>query len=191
MGALQYYSRFITNFSCRANCLLNILISSPSKWSEEQQSCLRSLPNFFQSGAVLRTYSPNAHSVLITDASPVGNGAVLEQEGRPVVFVSHKLTVNEQGYSWSQRGALAVFWAFKRLHKDIFGKKFTTLTDHEALKFIHHPEKSLAISSTAMVQRWSIASSLYDYTVQHRSAEQIQHILDSHYKIDLLIIWTV
>ncbi|CAH8499798.1 unnamed protein product [Schistosoma intercalatum] len=176
VGALQYYSRFIHNYSCRENCLFNILTSNSFKWSEEQESCLRSLQKFLQSDAVLRTYSPNVHSVLITDASPVGIVAVLKQEGRPVICVSRKLTVSEQGYSQTQRKALAVFWAVKRLHKYLFGKKFTIVTDHEALKFIYHPEKSLARSSAATVQRRSIALSAYDYTVQHRSAKQIQHV---------------
>ncbi|VDO64925.1 unnamed protein product [Schistosoma margrebowiei] len=40
VGALEYYSRFIPNFSCRANCLFNILTSNSFKWSEEQESCL-------------------------------------------------------------------------------------------------------------------------------------------------------
>ncbi|VDP82050.1 unnamed protein product [Schistosoma mattheei] len=101
---------------------------------------------------------------------------VLEQEGRPVICVSRELTVTEQGYSQTQREALAAFRAVERLNKYLFGKKFTIVTDHEALKFICHPEKFLARSSAAMVQRWSIALSAYDYTVQHRSAKQIQHV---------------
>ncbi|CAH8583682.1 unnamed protein product [Schistosoma bovis] len=76
--ALQYYSRFIPSFSCRANCLFNILISNSSKYSEEEEACLPILLKFFQSDAVLRTYSPSVHSILITDASPVGICAVLE-----------------------------------------------------------------------------------------------------------------
>ncbi|CAH8588012.1 unnamed protein product [Schistosoma mattheei] len=174
--ALQYYSRFIPSFSCRANCLFNILKSNSFKCGEEQESCLRSLLKFLQSDAVLQTYSPNVHSVLITDASPVGIGAFLEQEGRSVICLSSKLTVTEKGYSQTKREALAVFWAVKRLHKYLFGKKFTIVTDHEALKFIYHPEKSLASSSAAMVQRWSIALSAYEYTVQHRSAKQIRNV---------------
>ncbi|VDO83008.1 unnamed protein product [Schistosoma margrebowiei] len=102
VGALQYYPRFIPNFSCRANCLFNILTSNSFKWSEEQESCSRNLIKSLQNDAVLRTYSPNVHSVLITDASPMGIGAVLEQEGRPVICVSRKLTVTEQGYSQTQ-----------------------------------------------------------------------------------------
>ncbi|KAH9582851.1 hypothetical protein MS3_00000410 [Schistosoma haematobium] len=155
---------------------VHYLISNSFKYSEEEEACLPSLLKFLQSDAVLRTYSPNVHSVFITDASPVRIGAVLGQEGRPVICVSLKLTVTEQSYSQTHREALAVFWAVKRLHKYLFGKKFTIVTDHEALKFIYHPEKSLALSSAAMIQRWSIALSAYDYTVQHRSAKQIQHV---------------
>ncbi|CAH8443864.1 unnamed protein product [Schistosoma haematobium] len=53
VGALQYYSRFIPNFSCRVNCLFNILTSNSFKWNEEQELCLRSLLKFLQSDAVL------------------------------------------------------------------------------------------------------------------------------------------
>ena len=47
----------------------------------------------------------------------MGIGAVLEQEGGPVICVSRKLTVTEQGYSQTQQEALVVFWAVKRLNK--------------------------------------------------------------------------
>ncbi|VDP40251.1 unnamed protein product [Schistosoma curassoni] len=130
---------------------------------------------FLQSDAVLRTYSLSVHSVRITDTSPVGIGAVLEQGGRLNIRVSRKLIVTKQ----TQREALVVFWAVKRLHKYLFGKKFTIATDHEALKFIYHPEKSLARSSAAVVQRWSIVLSAYDYTVQHRSAKKLNMTLET------------
>ena len=74
------------------------------------------------------------------------------------------------------REALAVYWAVQRLHKYLFGTPFTIVTDHEALKFIYNPYKSLSRSSADMVQRWSIALSAYNYSIQHRSAKQIQHV---------------
>ncbi|VDO74707.1 unnamed protein product [Schistosoma curassoni] len=54
VGILQYYSRLIPSCSC-TNCLFNILTSNLFKWSEEQESCLRSLLKFLQNDAVLRT----------------------------------------------------------------------------------------------------------------------------------------
>ena len=120
-------------------------------------------------------FSPNIRPVLITDASPTGIGAVLEQDGRPVLCVSRCLSKAEQGYSQTHREALAVYWAVSRLHKYLFGIPFTIVTDHEALKFIYNPSSSLAKSSAAMVQRWSIALSAYSYTINHRSAKCIPH----------------
>ncbi|VDP86287.1 unnamed protein product [Echinostoma caproni] len=46
---------------------------------------------------------------------------------------------------------------------------------HKALQFIYNPQRSLAKSSAAMVQRWSIALSAYSYDIHHRSAQSIPH----------------
>ncbi|CAH8590815.1 unnamed protein product [Schistosoma rodhaini] len=81
-----------------------------------------------------------------------GNGFRPDMKRLAPLCVSRKLTVNKQGYSQTQREALAVFQAGKRLHKYLFGKKFTIVTNHKALKFIYHPEKFLARSSVVMVQ---------------------------------------
>ena len=135
---------------------MGILSENTFCWTSKQEQAFRDLLACISSNVVLKPFSPKIHSTLITDASPIGLGAVLEQEGRPVVCISRLLSKAEQGYSQTQREALAVYWAVKRLHKYLFGLKFTIVTDHEALKFIYHPHKSLAKSSAAMVQRWSL-----------------------------------
>jgi transposase InsO family protein len=101
---------------------------------------------------------------------------MLEQNGHPVLCISRRLSKAEQGYAQTHREALAVYWAVMRLHKYLFGLKFTIVTDHEALKFIYSPTSSLAKSSAAMVQRWSITLSAYNYTIEHRSAKLIPHV---------------
>ncbi|GAA55163.1 hypothetical protein CLF_107049 [Clonorchis sinensis] len=65
--------------------------------------------------------------------------------------------------------------AVKRPHKYLFGSNFTTATDHEALKFLYHPTKSMARSSAVMVQQCIIALSSYTYTTAIRSAKMIPH----------------
>ncbi|VDO64911.1 unnamed protein product [Schistosoma curassoni] len=64
--------------------------------------------------------------------------------------VSRKLTVTELGYSQTQREALTMFRAVKRIHKYLFEKKFTIVTDHKALKFIHCPEKSISLQDRSV-----------------------------------------
>ncbi|MBM6549361.1 RNase H-like domain-containing protein, partial [Streptococcus dysgalactiae] len=176
MGALQYYSKFIPNFSSVADPLFVLLNSTEFEWTDKHEKVLRNLLSTLATDAVLRPFSPTHRPIVYTDASPTGIGAVLEQNGHPVLCISRRLTKAEQGYAQTQREALAVYWAVSRLHKYLFGIPFTIVSDHEALKFIYNPTNSLAKSSAAMVQRWSIALSAYDYTIEHRSAKQIPHV---------------
>lgn len=78
--------------------------------------------------------SPLKHWTPITDVSPVGIGTVLEQHGYSVVRVSRRLIAAEQGYSEAQREALAIYWPAQRIHKYLFGSKFTIISDHETLR---------------------------------------------------------
>ena len=170
MSVLQNYSRFILNFSQTACCLSELL--NPSFFGTMN---MRNLLKLSSSDAVLKPFSLHFYSVVITDASAADIKAVWEQEGRPVLCVSRRLSKAEQGYSQTHREALGVYWAIMRLHEYLFGAKLTVITDHEALNFVYDSQKSLARSSAAMVQRWSIALSAYDYDIVHRSAKQIQH----------------
>ena len=175
MGSLQYYSRFIPNFAIKADCLFQLISSKTFLWTDIHENTLRSLLKYLSTSAVLRPFSSKLHSTIITDASPTGIGAILEQNGHPILSISRRLSVAEQGYAQTQREALAVYWSVTRLHKYLFGSKFTIITDHEALKFIYDPKKSLAKTSAAMVQRWSVALSAYTYDIQHRNAKMIPH----------------
>ena len=152
MGAIQYYSRFVPNFAKYAVCLFDLHNADILCRSAEHEASLRQLLSFLNSDAVLRPFSAKLHSTVITDASPTGIAAVLEQEGHPILCISRRLSKAESGYAQTHREALAVFWAVTRLHKYLFGQQFTIASDHEPLKFIYNPAHSLSKSSAAMVQ---------------------------------------
>ena len=75
------------------------------------KNSLGALLNFLSTDAVLRTYSLQKNSTLITDASHLGIGAVLEQDGHSVLWISGRLCKAEQGYSQTVLEALAIYWA--------------------------------------------------------------------------------
>jgi len=175
LGMLQYYSRFVPNFSARAQILFELQSSDVFKWLPVHTKCLEQLRNEIAKPNILRPYSSKLMSIVYTDASPHGIGAVLEQEGAPVICVSRRLTKAEQGYAQTQREALAVVWAVQRLRKFLTGVKFRIVTDHQALKFVFDSNSSLAKSSSAMVQRWAISLSCYQYDIVHREGKQIPH----------------
>ena len=78
---------------------------------------------------------------VITDASPVGLGAILVQElngeERVICYASRSLTDVEKRYSQTEKEALGIVWACERLHMYLYGTDFEILTDHKPLQFIY------------------------------------------------------
>lgn len=108
----------------------------------------------------------------------MGVGVVLGQDGYPVIFVSRRLTDVKQDYSQTQRESLAVYQLLKRLQKFLFDSKLTIVTDHEALRFVYHPVRSLQESTAAIMPLWCISLSTYVYGNKHHSIDRTPH---NHY----------
>jgi hypothetical protein len=64
------------------------------------------------------------------DASGVGLGAVLLQDGRPVAFKSRKLSPAEQNYKVTEQDMLGVIRALKTWRCYLEASDFTFVTDH-------------------------------------------------------------
>ena len=73
----------------------------------------------------------------------------------------------------TQKEDLAVNWCVKRLHKFLYGLNFKLVTDHEALRYIYNPEKSLSRCTSSMLTRWAVALSAYSYKVEYKPGTQI------------------
>ena len=81
----------------------------------------------------------------------------------------------EIGYSQTQKEALAIVWAVKRLHKFLFGLSFHIKCDHESLRHIFCPKASISKSTSSMLQRWALFLSGYNYTIEYKAGVRIPH----------------
>ena len=97
-----------------------------------------------------------------TDASAVGLGAVLEQNGHPVVYASRALTSPEKQYAVIQRECLAIVFALKQFQHYILGGHFKILTDHAPLQWLS------AQKMEGMLCRWALAIQEYDFEILYR-----------------------
>ena len=89
----------------------------------------------------------DAPTFVVTDASPVGLGAILLQDQgtgqrKPIAYISRSLSPTERSYSQIEREALGCVWAVERLHNYLFGVKFTLLTDNKPLSSMFDPHSS-------------------------------------------------
>lgn len=179
LGFAQFYSRFVPNFADIVRPLYVLLQESKSTkqlhWSDSALQAYQTLVQDLMHGRVLKTFQLGLQSELIVDASEYAIGAILQQEGHPIVCISRKLSTSEQSYSQTMKEALAIHWSILRLHKYLFGQPFQLITDHQALTYIFGKEKSVSKSTSRMLQRWALDLSGYQYKIIHKPGSQILH----------------
>ncbi|CAI7789387.1 unnamed protein product, partial [Closterium sp. NIES-54] len=176
LGFLNYYRKFIPDFSKRA-APLNKLLREDQKWQweEPQEEALKWLMEAVKSGAVLKLPNGKAPFVLYTDWSSVGMGAVLSQleEGQEkvVAFASRTCNPAEANYSSYEGEGLAAVWAVGHFRVYLQGRHFTLVTDHQPLMWLMQNQ-----TLTGRNARWAMKLQEYDFTVKHRPGQTMQHV---------------
>ena len=148
-------------------------LNCPFEWGTEQQSAFDALKNSLANAETLAYFDSNAEETkLITDASPVGLGAVLTQvQGgceRVVAYASRSLTDVERRYSLTEKEALGLVWGCERFHVYLYGVEFTLLTDHKPLEVMY----STNSRNSARVERWVLRLQPYRFKVQYVPGKQ-------------------
>ena len=95
------------------------------------------IKNALATATLLVHPKPDAAINIMTDASDIAIGAVLQQylEGKwcPLSYFSRKLSPAEQCYSTFDRELLAVYCAIRHFQHFLEGREFYILTDHKPL----------------------------------------------------------
>ena len=72
-------------------------------WDSTHQDAFYAIKEKFMKTPVLAYFNPKSEQLIQTDASLKGLGAMLLQDGRPVMYVSRTLTPAEEHYSNIER----------------------------------------------------------------------------------------
>ena len=134
LGLANYSSRFIPHFATLSEPLRRLTRKeTPFEFGPEQKKSFELLKQNMAEGCTLAYLDKNASTKIITNASPIGLGAVLvqEQDGAwtQVCYASRSLTGFEQRYSQTEKEALGVVWACERFH--VYGMKFVVETERK------------------------------------------------------------
>ena len=189
LGLVGYCSKFISFFSDKTEPLRRMTIgANPNttiSFSKKELDAFNNLKKDLSNTQTLAFFDIKKDTVLYTDASPVGLGAILIQyeEGAPriVCYVSRALTDVETRYMQTEKEALAIVWACERLHHYLFGVRFTLLTDHQALEVIYG---SKVKKSSLRIERWVLRLQSYDFQVKYvKGSENIADPLSRLIKV--------
>ena len=84
-----------------------------------------------------RHFVSNRETRIVCDASREGLGAALKQETpdgwATIAYASRFLNSCEQKYSVNELELLAAVWAIEHFKYYLYGRRFTLITDHQAL----------------------------------------------------------
>lgn len=175
LGMVEYYSRFMPRLASEVEPLRRFLRKdTPLVWDNEADRSFNQVKKLLSSAKTLRMFDPTLPTIVATDASAYGIGAMLQQSHGdgvfPVAFASRTLTSTERRYSVGEKEALACLWACEKWHIYLWGRHFTLHTDHQAL--VSLLSTGGAGRRPLRITRWSHRLLKYNFTVEfQRGAE--------------------
>ena len=169
MGLTNYYRKFVKGFAQVASPLHDLTKKGASfLWTEDCQKAFDTLKKALTEAPILAYPDFTQSFQLATDASNDAKGMVLgqKQNGREVViaYAGRKLNPAERNYSVTEREALAVVEGVKQFQHYVYGRQFTVLTDHSAVRWLMNIKEP-----TGRLARWALLLQQHDFTIQHRS----------------------
>nr|ABA95223.1 retrotransposon protein, putative, Ty3-gypsy subclass [Oryza sativa Japonica Group] len=130
-------SGFIENFFKIAKPMTRLLQKDMKyKWSEECEQSFQELKNRLVSAPILTLPDPKKGFQVYCDASKLGLGCVLMQDGKVVAYASRQLRPHEKNYPTHDLELAAVVHALKIWRHYLFGTRTEVYTDHKSLKYI-------------------------------------------------------
>jgi len=166
LGLTGYYRRFIKNYAHLTTPLSNLLKKNSFKWDNSAQECFETLKRVMSSTPVLATPDFAKPFVVECDASGIGIGAVLMQDGHPIAFESRKLNKKEELKSTYNKEMLAIMHALAKWRQYLLGSKFSIRTDHNSLQYLLR-QKTLSTEQ----QKWMEKLSTFDMEIIHKKGK--------------------
>ena len=169
----SYYRRFVPKFAEIARPLHKASETSAKfEWTQEAQDEFESLKLKLTSTPILAFPCIKEPFILYTEASQFAMVALLAQvqdgKERAICYASKSLSKSQTKYSATRRELLALVTFTRQFRHYLLGQKFTIVTDHSALQWLHSFKDPDGITA-----KWLEKLAPFDYEVRHRPGKSI------------------
>jgi hypothetical protein len=179
LGLAGFYKRFVKDFSSIVAPLNDLTKKDvPFVWGDAQQEAFMILKDKLIHAPLLQLPDFNKTFEIECDASGIGLGGVLLQEGKLVAYFPEKLSGPSLNYSTYDKELCALVWTLETWQYYLRPKEFVIHFDHESLKHI---------SSQAKLNRrhakWVEFIESFPYVIKHKKGKDnvIVDSLSRHY----------
>ena len=163
LGLAGYYRRFVKDFSLIAKPMTMLTHKGVKyEWTDECEQSFQTLKNKLVSAPILTLPEPGKPFTIYSDASRIGLGCVLMQDGKVIAYASRQLRTHEQNYPTHDLELAAVVFALKIWRHYLYGERCDVFTDHKSLKYIY-TQRDLNLRQ----RRWLELIKDYDLNIQY------------------------
>ena len=165
MGLKNYYRKFVKGFAKYYSPLHNLTKKGATfSWTEDCHTAFETQKTALTEAPILAYPDFTRPIVLATDASGDALGMVLSQEQNERealrAYAGRKLNPAERNYSVTQREALAAVDGVKHFQSYLYGRKFSVLTDSNAVLWLMNIKEP-----TGRLSRWALLLQQHDFTI--------------------------
>ena len=165
LGLVNFLNRYTPRLAELCSPLRKLILKD-SHYSpgDPERAAFSAIKAEFKKKIILPYFDRNKNTVLQTDASKKGFGAVILQEEQPIYYASRALTSAEKNYQNLEREAQAAVWGMEKFHYFLYGRKFILQTDQKPLVSIFRKHM---IDVSPRIQRITIRAWQYEFEPQH------------------------
>lgn len=173
IGMINYYAKFIPNLATILTPLFRLLRKDIKfEWTKDCEAAFKLAKSKLTSEEVLVHFDSDLPVKVMCDASSTGIGACMLHKfpngnEKPIAFASRTLSKAEKNYSMLDKEALAIYFAVKKFHYYLLGRKFTLQTDHKPLIQIFGEKRGIPTMAAGRLQRWSVFLSNFDFNIEY------------------------
>ena len=167
-GLAGFYRRFVKDFSTIAAPMNELTKKGvPFVWGAAQDHAFDELKRLLTSAPLLALPDFSKQFEVECDASGIGIGGVLMQEGRPVAYFSEKLSGARLNYPVYDKELYALVRVLEVWQHYLWPKEFIIHSDHEALKYL-----KVQSNLHRRLAKWVEFIESFPYIIMHKRGKE-------------------
>lgn len=153
LGLTGYYRKFIKHYGLISKPLSDLLKKNvPFVWTSITETAFQQLKQALVQAPVLGLPDFTKPFMIETDASDLGFGAVLMQEGHPIAYLSKPVCQKNQALSTYEKECMALVMAVDKWRAYLQNQEFIIKTDHKSLLHLFEQRVTTKLQQKALLK---------------------------------------